>query len=1377
VSEGLPPAGANEPAASTPRRFRRFARRTARWTLATLAALVATVIMLFFSVDLGRFPQLRAWAERGASDYLGRPMHIGRITAQITPGVFALDDVVIEGRRPEDLPFFTARRIYVYVPWWTLIERRLIVEVGLTDWRMVVETWRDGHNVPRLAPRRSENASRPPFTTTVRSVIANGGEFVFNDHATPWSVKAPNLSFALARAENLREYVGRATFTGGTVQIQQFKPMRASLTTRFALDGPRVQLRHIDLTTNGSRSHVNGMVDFGNWPAQTYNINSTVDFATMKDIFFANETWRVEGEGQFTGIFRFFRGGRELAGDFDSAQAFVNEIGFDDLHGSLVWTPDRFAVTHADAGVLGGRTRFAYTIAPLGAPGGSRHTFSTDYAGVSLAGLSALLDRDSLSLAGQAAGSLALTWPSGQFATGRQGKGHTAITPPAGADLATRALPPAPMPPAYEPAPFDAGRPLDPIALGGDIDYVIEPAGWAFTDSWAATSHTYVAFGGRLGPSGESSLPFHVTSHDWQESDRLLARIMTAVAGPTRAIEVGGRGTFDGTMTGSFAAPRIAGHFEGESTRVWDVTWGRGVADAVIAGGYVDISNSRFGDRDDAFITADGRFALGFRRDGAEEIAARVKLVNWPMRDLRHAFGLDEWSVDGTVADASLELTGRYRDMYGRGRLRIDGGTAWNERFQTATADVSLEGSGMRLSRFELVKGPDGGLVSGVVHIGWDGTYQFEARGQDLPVESLDNFKLEGAPLTGRLQFAASGAGEFDAPAYTFRGSVEDLFAGDQGIGRVEGELGIAGRTLMIQRFVASSPLLNVNGRGTIAFDERYNSNLHLQFTESSLDPYLKFFSPELSPYARVILTGAVDVVGPLGAPLDLSVDATVDTARLTMFDYNLDNDGPIELGLAEGQFRIGRFGLTGADTKLELTGGADAHARTWDLAARGSASLSILQLVFPAITTAGAATLNASLTGSFDAPRLTGEAAITNGRLRPLASAHGLEAVNGTIRFEETGAIMDDLTGRVAGGDVVFGGAILREGYRLTEYNLTAVGRSLRLRYPAGFESTVNMDLGLLGPLNAPRLAGTVDVLRVRQTGGGNADLLALATAGTTGLGLTSGGGAAAPAEAAGLVALDIQVTAPRMTFINTSDARIEGTADLRIGGTFDRPIMTGSIDILGGEVLFSGNRIFVRESAIDFRNPDRIEPIFDITADTRVRTPGQTVDINIRLLGPMSSFTPTFTSDPPLPATDVISLMLGGTPNLDTAQQRALASPQESQQRMMQATAAAILASAISSRVGQVVERTLALDTVQITPYLAGEVAFQQLNPSARITLGKRVSPRVFLTYSRTLGNSAAQDEIILLEYDQNDRVSWILSRNEDRTFALDFRIRYVH
>jgi hypothetical protein len=33
-----------------------------------------------------------------------------------------------------------------------------------------------------------------------------------------------------------------------------------------------------------------------------------------------------------------------------------------------------------------------------------------------------------------------------------------------------------------------------------------------------------------------------------------------------------------------------------------------------------------------------------------------------------------------------------------------------------------------------------------------------------------------------------------------------------------------------------------------------------------------------------------------------------------------------------------------------------------------------------------------------------------------------------------------------------------------------------------------------------------------------------------------------------------------------------------------------------------------------------------------------------------------------------------------------------------------------------------------------------------------------------------------VILLEYDQNERLSWVLSQNEDRTYALDVRVRHA-
>ena len=108
-------------------------------------------------------------------------MHIGRLTAKITPGVFVVENLVIEGLQPADRPFLTAKKIEVVVPWWTILRRQLIVEsVEMTDWDMVVETWpsspafpRGRHNFPKFT-RDSKSNGPKRFTTAVRSVLGDG---------------------------------------------------------------------------------------------------------------------------------------------------------------------------------------------------------------------------------------------------------------------------------------------------------------------------------------------------------------------------------------------------------------------------------------------------------------------------------------------------------------------------------------------------------------------------------------------------------------------------------------------------------------------------------------------------------------------------------------------------------------------------------------------------------------------------------------------------------------------------------------------------------------------------------------------------------------------------------------------------------------------------------------------------------------------------------------------------------------------------------------------------------------------------------------------------------------------------------------------------
>lgn len=378
-----------------PRRPRGTRRRAAkRWTrrlIVAVAAIIATVLFTVFTVDIGTITvagrSLKSEAEKRASKYLKREMTIGRIEAYVTPGRFAFEDVEIKGPFPDSRPFFKAKRITAYVPWWTLFSKQLHVEVKLTGWRMVVERFPDGQaHLPKFTPENPSD-KKPWYQIRGLAVHANDGEFLYDDGVTPWSVKGPALNFSIVRADNLSTYVGMAQFTKGTVKIQNFTPMSADFKTWFQVDGGIVRLKHINLLTDGAESHLDGYVNFKNWPEQEYRLTSVVDFNRMRELFWPTASWRVSGTGDFSGIFKLFKENgkdkRDLSGQFTSPDATLvtgdSHWEFGDLHGNLQWTQDKFVVSHADSDLLGGRMRLSYGLAPLGAPEGATATFSAEY--------------------------------------------------------------------------------------------------------------------------------------------------------------------------------------------------------------------------------------------------------------------------------------------------------------------------------------------------------------------------------------------------------------------------------------------------------------------------------------------------------------------------------------------------------------------------------------------------------------------------------------------------------------------------------------------------------------------------------------------------------------------------------------------------------------------------------------------------------------------------------------------------------------------------------------------------------------------------------------------------------------------------------------
>jgi autotransporter translocation and assembly factor TamB len=255
----------------------------------------------------------------------------------------------------------------------------------------------------------------------------------------------------------------------------------------------------------------------------------------------------------------------------------------------------------------------------------------------------------------------------------------------------------------------------------------------------------------------------------------------------------------------------------------------------------------------------------------------------------------------------------------------------------------------------------------------------------------------------------------------------------------------------------------------------------------------------------------------------------------------------------------------------------------------------------------------------------------------------------------------------------------------------------------------------------------------------------------------------------------LNIDIIAQQSLRVENNLARLVSSADLKLQGTFDKPILYGRADIDSGDLILEGNRLIVTRGTIGFSNPTKIEPYFDIEAETRLRVPGETYRVTIGVSGTTSHAALQLDSDPPLSQVDIVSLLLRSqTTNPQDSELRGLnpAAAGRAESDLLKAVGARLLTNSISAPVGQLFEQTLGID-FQIAPSLGSET--DPLTPTARVVLGRRLSNRAYLTYSRALG-TANRDQIMVLEYDQNDRVGWVLTQNNDRTFAFEFRVRHV-
>jgi len=191
-----------------------------------------------------------------------------------------------------------------------------------------------------------------------------------------------------------------------------------------------------------------------------------------------------------------------------------------------------------------------------------------------------------------------------------------------------------------------------------------------------------------------------------------------------------------------------------------------------------------------------------------------------------------------------------------------------------------------------------------------------------------------------------------------------------------------------------------------------------------------------------------------------------------------------------------------------------------------------------------------------------------------------------------------------------------------------------------------------------------------------------------------------------------------------------------------------------------FRGNRFQLTRGDINFTNPFRLEPVLNIEATTRILQ----YEITVNFSGAASHVTMSYRSEPPLPSSDVITLLALGQTG-EASRLRGLTAVQTPE---MGATT--LLSEAISSQLGGRIQRLFGISHFSLDPFLAGTPAGQ--NAAARVTVQQQFSPDLTVTYITNV--TSTQQQVIQVEYTLRRDLSIIALRDENGTFGIDVVFR---
>jgi hypothetical protein len=744
------------------------------------------------------------------------------------------------------------------------------------------------------------------------------------------------------------------------------------------------------------------------------------------------------------------------------------------------------------------------------------------------------------------------------------------------------------------------------------------------------------------------------------------------------------------------------------------------------------------------------------RETASEPMVLAIDAAEWPVSGL--GFFLPAAVTDQIQGDLSgrLDLRGFPDRLSGGVEAQIqDLAVAGNPAGQTR-ATVSFD-EGRVLVERAVLQTPAGSILA-------RGTFDQPTGALDLTLDApslslaAEPFRtLLNGQLAGQVTVAGAASGTLENPTALATVTGRNLALRGRPVGgdretRLTASLN--GETLEVNGSLLG--LATFQGGGRLGQE---GADVALDIRSDDLGTLARLLSPEPLPD----FTGSL--LGTLGLEADFSTGGY--QAELRLADLRLTYEGRTinnlesvvaELTPERVTVRSLYLGEEASGTELFATGTVGLGGTApLDLRFQGTLPAVWAELALPDWQVEGSLDILGAVRGTAANPLVNGQGELTGGQVIIPNFPQAIEDINALLSFNRDRIVLEQLQSRLGNGTVRANGTLILPGEsRDLSYAFNVAADDVSFRFPEGVLNRGNATVTLESTDTGRLLSGQINLDRTLYVEDVRIELLQLLQNAFQRERLEV-------AETNELLAgteLNLVIDGPDALRVRNNVANLQGDIDLRVQGTLARPVVFGEIEVEEGTLVFNDNEYEVQRGLLIFTNPNRIDPVIDLAAQTRI----QGFDITLNIGGTFEDLDVGFASDANLADLEIVSLIATGQqPGEEVGRELTAEGEQVGAGQIAQQILAGEAASAVTRRFGTL----FGLDRFRINPVSPG---VGQPISGVGVTVGKRLSRDIFVTYTRD--PDPTRQYIVQVEWQIQRNLLLVLTQEGDDTYAVDLQ-----